>query len=125
MPALAGGGTLLLLLDPWLTLSVGFSLSAAATASLILLAPRLARAWAPDGGRRFAVALVLAVPVSAQLACAPLLVLIGGEVSTYGVLANLVVLPAVAPVTILGLIGVGVVGWWPVPKVISGSITRR
>lgn len=113
VPALAGGGTILLLLDPWLTLSVGFSLSAAATASLILLAPRLARAWAPDGGRRFAVALVLAVPVSAQLACAPLLVLIGGEVSTYGVLANLVVLPAVAPVTILGLIGVGVVGWWP------------
>ena len=32
-PALAGGGTILLLLDPWLTLSVGFSLSAAATAS--------------------------------------------------------------------------------------------
>lgn len=113
IPALAGGGTLLLVLDPWLGLSLGFALSAAATASLLLFAPALVRAWAPRGGKRAVAAALLAVPVAAHLACAPLILSIGGNVSTYGVLANLLVLPAVPPVTICGLLGVATVGWWP------------
>ena len=65
---------LLMIADPWLSTSLGFALSAAATAALLVaarpLAVGLAR-WMPR-----ALALALAVPLAAQLACGPLLVLI-------------------------------------------------
>ena len=58
--------TALLVADPWLASSLGFALSAAATASLLLSPGR----WPP--ACRFharALALGLAVPLAAQLAC--------------------------------------------------------
>ncbi|MFT4230211.1 MAG: ComEC/Rec2 family competence protein, partial [Microbacterium sp.] len=47
--------------------------------------------------------LVLAVPLAAQLACGPLLVLVNPVVPAYGVLANLVAAPAAPAATVLGL----------------------
>jgi competence protein ComEC len=46
----------------------------------------------------------LAVPAAAQVACAPLIVLLSGNVSLVAVLANLLVAPVVAPVMICGLL---------------------
>ncbi len=97
----------LVLLDPFLALSVGFAMSAAATGGLLLLAAR----WRPDpeGGswprraRRAVVALVV-VGAAAQLAVAPLIAGIGGGIPVGGVVANLLAAPAVAPATSFGLV---------------------
>ncbi len=97
----------LLLLDPWLARSVGFALSACATAGILWLAPgwrdRL-MTWLPRW-----VAEALSVPLAAQLAVTPIVAAISGQVSLVAVLANVVVAPAVGPATVLGLAG-GVVG---------------
>lgn len=92
----------LLVVDPWLALSLGFALSAAATAALILLAGPLA-----DGLSRMLprpVALALSVPLAAQLACAPIIVLIDPAVPLLGVLANLLAAPAAPLATVAGFL---------------------
>ncbi len=94
---------LLLLIDPWLATSVGFVLSALATAGILVLGPPFRDAlatWLP----RWA-AEALAIPLAAQLACTPVVAAISGQVSLVAVLANLLVAPAVAPATVLGLLG--------------------
>ncbi|MGM0385117.1 MAG: ComEC/Rec2 family competence protein [Actinomycetota bacterium] len=117
LPALATAIVLLLVLDPWLAFSFGFALSASATAALLLLAPALGRSaertlrragWRP----RRHVAGVLATPLAAHLACAPIILLFNPSVSLYGVLANAVAAPAVAPATLLGLASVMVSPLW-------------
>jgi competence protein ComEC len=97
----------LLLLDPFLGLSVGFAMSASATAALLLLARRWARP--PPDARlpariRHAVLGVVAVSAAAQVAVAPLVAGIGGGVPVGGLLANLLAAPAVVPATALGLV---------------------
>lgn len=91
----------LLASDPWLSTQLGFALSAAATAALLIVAPRLAggmERWMPKP-----LALALAVPLAAQLACGPLLVLINPAIPVFGVLANLVAGPAAPVATVVGL----------------------
>lgn len=91
----------LLASDPWLATQLGFALSVAATAALLVLAPRLAgglQRWMPRP-----LALALAVPLAAQLACGPLLVLIEPEIPVFGVLANIVAGPAAPLATVVGL----------------------
>ena len=93
--------TVLLVIDPWLAASLGFALSVAATASLLLFARPLAAGlarWLP-----WPLALAVAVPLAAQLACGPLLVLIEPSIPVYGVLANLLAGPAAPAATVLGL----------------------
>jgi competence protein ComEC len=90
-----------LVADPWLAASLGFSLSAAATASLLLCARPLADGLARVMPRPLALA--VSVPLAAQLACGPLLVLIAPQVSLYGVAANLLAGPMAPVTTVLGL----------------------
>ncbi len=89
---------LMLLVQPWWLLDVGFQLSVAATAGLILTArpleAALARglpAWAAAG---------LAVPVAASLWTLPLQLQHFGIVPLYAVPANLVVAPLLTPLTL-------------------------
>ena len=107
----AGGGAsalsvatiVLLVADPWYARDFGFALSVCATAGLVLgsgpLAGGLAR-WMPRP-----VAVVLAVPLAAQLACQPVLVLLDPVVATYGLPANLLAAPAAPIATMAGLAG--------------------
>lgn len=91
----------LLLADPWLATSLGFALSAAATGSLLLAAGPLADGlsrWIPSP-----LALAISVPLAAQLACGPLLILISAQIPVFGVLANLLCAPAAPAGTLLGL----------------------
>ena len=92
----------LVLLDPELARSVGFLLSTAATAGILLLAPgwseRLSR-WLPRP-----LAEAVAVPLAAQLACTPAIAAISGQVSLVSVATNLLAAPAVGPATVLGLV---------------------
>ncbi len=93
--------TVLLVADPWLCGSLGFALSAVATGSLLLWARPLSTGlsrWMPRG-----LALALSVPLAAQLACGPLLVIITPTVPLYGVVANLLAAPAAPLATIVGL----------------------
>lgn len=96
----------LLLWDPDMAVSYGFALSVAATAGIIalhpLLYPALARTRLPDILVR-----ALAVAVAADLVTLPLIALMAGEVSVVSVLANVLVAPAVAPVTVLGFLAAG------------------
>jgi competence protein ComEC len=108
----------LLLVDPGLASAFGFALSVLATAGILLLAPSwrdaLAR-WLPRW-----VAEAVAVPAAAQLACTPLVAAISGQVSLVAVGANLLAAPAVAPATVLGLLGGLVTLVLPVPGRLIG-----
>lgn len=93
--------TVLLVLDPWLAASLGFALSVVATASLLLLARPLAEGLGRALPR--VLALALSIPLAAQLACGPLMVLIDPHVPLYGVAANLLAGPAAPVATVAGL----------------------
>lgn len=101
VPALAASVILLLTWDPWLARSYGFALSALATGALLLLAPAWVARWTAIPRP---VALAIAVPVAAQVATAPVVVLLQPSVSMVGVPANLLAAPAVAPATVAGLV---------------------
>jgi competence protein ComEC len=98
-PALAAAVLVLLLIDPWLARDAGFTLSVLATGAILFLAPHWQGAmhWLPRP-----VAEALAVPLAAQVACAPVVVAISAEASLASVPANVLVAPVVAPATVLG-----------------------
>lgn len=105
LPALAAAVFVLVLLDPWLAVSIGFALSVLSTAGILLLAPvwREALPWVP---RPWAEA--VAVPLSAQVASIPVLVAFVSETSLASLPANVLVAPAVAPTTLLGVLAAAV-----------------
>ncbi|MCL1838621.1 MAG: ComEC/Rec2 family competence protein [Propionibacteriaceae bacterium] len=90
----------LLFIDPWLCRSVGFALSVAATAGIVL--------WAEPWSQRLKrflpgwLAVVVCVPLAAQLATQPLITAISHQVSLVGVIANMISVPLVAPAMALG-----------------------
>jgi competence protein ComEC len=118
--ALGAAVVALLLVDPLLSVSVGFALSVSATAGILLLAPGWRDAlhrWLPRW-----VAEAIAVPATAQLACTPLVAAISDQVSVVAVVANLAAAPAVGPATVLGLTG-GLVGLaWPEAGALVGTL---
>lgn len=101
LPALAATVVVLLMIDPWLGRSVGFSLSVLSTAGILMLAPvwRDAMPWLPRP-----LAEAVAVPLAAQVASIPVLVGFVSETSLVSVPANALVAPAVAPATLLGVL---------------------
>lgn len=101
--ALSWAVIVLMLIDPWLSKSVGFILSVCATAGILLFAPWFAASL----GRHLPqwCALAIAVPVAAQLACTPVIAAISGQISIVAVVANIAAGPAVAPATVTGLLG--------------------
>jgi competence protein ComEC len=114
----------LLVTDPWLATSIGFALSAVATAGILLLAPGWRAAivgWLPQWVPRWT-AEAVAVPLAAQLACTPLVAAISGQVSLVAVAANLLVAPAVGPATVLGLAAALVGLVWGQAGVVLGTV---
>ncbi|MGW9412505.1 ComEC/Rec2 family competence protein [Arthrobacter cupressi] len=94
----------LLACEPPLAGSPGFLLSVLATLGIILLARPLmerAPAWLPRP-----VAAALAVPLSAQVFCAPVIVGLQPQFTVFSLLANVAMAPFVAPVTVLGTLAV-------------------
>lgn len=91
----------LLLYDPWLSTTAGFILSVCATTGIVVLVPWWSRLL--PGPR--VVTLSIAVPLAAQVACAPMVVVLSNEISVVSVIANVVAAPFVGPATILGLLG--------------------
>jgi competence protein ComEC len=100
--ALSWAVIVLLMIDPWLARSAGFVLSVLATAGIIWLSPMFERrlaSWLPR-----ALAVAVAVPIAAQLATMPVIVALSGQISVVSVAANVIVAPAVAPATVLGML---------------------
>ncbi len=101
LPVLSLAVFALLLVDPWLSRTYGFALSVLATAGLLLLASPLAERlaeWMPRP-----IAFGLAIPIAAQLACQPVIVLLDPTLPTYGVVANILAAPAAPLATVVGL----------------------
>jgi competence protein ComEC len=103
LAALSAAVLVLVLADPWLSRSYGFVLSVLATGALVVLAPgwtaALRARGLPTGW-----AAALAVPLAAQAVCAPVVAMLSGQLSLVAVPANLLVAPAVAPATVLGVL---------------------
>jgi competence protein ComEC len=94
----------LLMIDPGLATDIGFALSAFATAGLLIMAGPMfewLRQHMPD-----VVAMGIAASASAQLFTTPVLLILQPSIPLYSVLANLIVEPVVAPITILGILSV-------------------
>jgi len=90
------------LLQPAMSHSWGFAMSACATAGILWWSPRWSkalRAWAPAWAAN-----LVAVPLAAPLATQPLVTAISGHVSLVGIFANMCAVPFVGPVTVLGLV---------------------
>jgi competence protein ComEC len=101
MPALATAVLVLVLADPDLAATPGFTLSVLATAGLLVLAPTWQRQlsrWMPGW-----LAAGVAVPAAAQVACGPVVVAISAQLGLLSVPANLLAVPAVAPATLAGV----------------------
>ncbi len=102
LPVLACAIILLLVFDPWLGRSYAFVLSVLATGGILLLAGPIARLlmrWLPVWA-----AAVISVPLAAQLACQPVLVLLDASLPLYGVIANVLAAPAAPLATVIGLV---------------------
>jgi competence protein ComEC len=104
-------------LRPAILFSAGLHLSVAATAGILLWTRPIARHLPFPPG----IALGLGVTLAAQLATAPLIAGLFGQLSLTGPIANLLALPAVPPATVLGLCAAvtGTVNPW-----IGGAIAR-
>nr|WP_276610866.1 ComEC/Rec2 family competence protein [Kineococcus siccus] len=111
-PVLFGAVVVLLVVDPWLSRQYGFVLSVLATLALLLLARPWAERLVRAGWPRWA-AFAVAVPTAAQAVCGPVVALLQPSVNLLAVPANVVVAPAVAPATVLGLTATVVAVPWP------------
>lgn len=93
--------TVLLIVDPLLVGSVGFQLSVAAAAAILLLAPWLVELLPGPAALREA----LAVTLAAQLGVAPVLLATFGPLPVASLPANLLAVPAAGLVMVWGLTG--------------------
>lgn len=95
----------LLLWDSALAAHYGFALSVAATAGIVALHPVIYRGLAqwrmPDILTR-----AIAVAIAADIVTIPIIAIMAGRVSLVSVLPNVLVSPAVAPITLFGLLAV-------------------
>ena len=102
LPLLGLAVSLVLLFAPELSHSIGFALSVSATAGLLVLGPPIQVMLS-----RFmpgSIAALLALPISASIACQPIIVLLSPYIPTYGVLANILCEPVIPVATVAGLL---------------------
>jgi competence protein ComEC len=113
MRNLAVASMILLLLDPFLSRSIGFTLSILACAGIVWWA----RSWSLIMNRWLPLILAesIAVPLAAQLATVTVLAAISERVSVAGLVANALAGPFVGPATVLGFAAAGV-------SLVSGTI---
>lgn len=111
IPALALTAWVLVLLDPWKAVDIAFALSVLATGGILLGVQPLA-----DRLKRFLptpLAWLVALPLIAQVSVWPLIVTLRPTVPVWGVVANIVATPAVALVTVTGVLAALIGPLWP------------
>ncbi|MDQ0734941.1 ComEC/Rec2 family competence protein [Arthrobacter agilis] len=95
---------ILLAADPWLSVSFAFMLSVAATLGLVTAGPAVVETLERVMPR--ILAQLLAIPLTAQLFCTPILVLIQPSLPVYALPANILASPVVPGITLLGMLAV-------------------
>ena len=103
IPSLGLAIAFLILMDPFQAIDPGFALSVAATAGILLLAPKLETYLGEKfGHEKFAE--LIAIPLSATIMCTPVILAISGLFSLVSIPANILAEPVVAPITVIGFI---------------------
>ena len=102
LPALGFAIAAVVVADPWQVRDPGFALSVLATAGLLIAAPHLVEKFSKVMPK--VLATIIATPLAATLFCAPVIVAISGQLSLMSIVANILVAPAVAPITIVGFV---------------------
>jgi len=106
IPALSATIIVLVVLDPWLSVSFGFALSVVATGALLFWAAQVFTfldrhtsthipGWALE---------TLAVTLSAQIGVFPILIALGSLISLASVPANMIAVPLATPAMLLGIV---------------------
>ncbi|GAA5229633.1 ComEC/Rec2 family competence protein [Arthrobacter cryoconiti] len=111
----------LIVMDPWLALDYAFILSVVATLGLHLFGKRCAYwlgIWMPQW-----LAQAAAIPMIAQLLCAPVLVLLQPRLTPFSIPANIAVAPVVALVTTVGTLGMAVTVFVPAVADVCAGIS--
>ncbi|MBO0853074.1 MAG: ComEC/Rec2 family competence protein [Nocardia sp.] len=101
LPALCTAVIVLIALSPELSVDIGFALSVAATLSLILVAPIWSR-WLESRGWPQPLAEAFGVAAAAFAVTTPIIAALTGHISGVAILANVLVEPVVAPITLVG-----------------------
>ncbi|NKY59921.1 ComEC/Rec2 family competence protein [Nocardia flavorosea] len=114
LPALCAAVIGLLVLWPALAVQAGFALSVLATGALLLLAPSWADYLRAHGWWRLPAELV-AVAAAAFIVTTPITIALSGKVSMVAVVANILVAPVIAPITVLGATAAVVSTCWYPP----------
>jgi competence protein ComEC len=102
VPVLGLAVFVLLLVEPTWALNIGFILSVFATAALLVLAPKIEErlsAWMPRW-----LAIVIAIPLSAELVCQPVIAILAPGLPAFGIVANVLAAPAAPVATVTGLV---------------------
>lgn len=102
IPVLGMTVLILLSVNPWMALDFAFALSVLASGGILLLVGPLSdllESWAPRW-----LAIVIAIPIAAQVACQPLLILLNPVIPVWSVLANALAAPAAPVATIVGML---------------------
>lgn len=102
LPALCAAVIVLIAFSPHLAVDLGFALSVLATAGLILLAPIWSE-WLEQRGWPPLVAEAFGVAAAAFAVTTPIITALTGHVSGVAIVANVLVEPVVAPITLLGV----------------------
>ena len=124
IPVLGLTVLIILAVNPWMALDFAFALSVLASGGILLLVGPLSDLLGTIAPRWLAV--VLAIPIAAQVACQPALILLNPVVPVWSVVANALAAPAAPIATILGML-VSLLGpfiplaadalawlaWWP------------
>lgn len=103
LPALGISIVVLLAFEPTLALAFGFILSAVSTGAIILWTHKVTVILAPV--LSVPLANLLAVPIVAHLACAPIILLLSDTASLWSAVANALVAPVVPAGTVFALLG--------------------
>src|SRR4029077_5568432 len=112
IPVLSASVIVLMIAAPELSVDVGFALSVAATAALVVIAPVWSRRLVERGWPK-PLADAVSVAVAAQLVTAPLVAGISGAVSGVGGIANLAVATVIPPITVVGTAAAALCPLWP------------
>jgi competence protein ComEC len=112
VPALAATVLVSLIVAPQLAVDIGFVLSVAATAALVVIAPGWTQRLVDRGWPR-PLAAAVAIALAAQLVTAPVVAGISGAVSLVAIAANLVVAPVIPPITVIGTAAAALTQLWP------------
>lgn len=100
---LAVSAFLLLLINPYLIVEVGFQLSYLAVTGIVLIQPRIYHLWETDNWLLDKIWAIITISIAAQIATFPLALLYFHQFPNYFIFSNLIVIPMAVVIIYLGI----------------------